>query len=534
MITGHVPFSADTPYAILLKVANDPFPEPRQFAVDIPAGVQTAILKATARNPQDRYAMAAAFVDALETALAENVAATVYDSQPDLTAPFPQKTPLVGGQSEQKPSSQWTLILALIIIACIVLSAIAGGLWFLIGRDQPAVVGDQVTTETAAISTITSADESSLEKSTVSAVETGTTALPTAAATSAAPTETAVSPTVTPGTAAAAALLGEPFLLSDLGRESSDPEALRDRDGTLHAAWLERDPVNAIQRIWHRAQTADGTWSEPDLLYDEGLVIDMKMSLGSAGYPCVFWDSGYGPQQRCDENGSWTAQQALPLNGRDWMPAVNAQGEFASTTIINAGTLVLGGLQLSDDEALAYQPQFTIDSMSRYHTFWIRQGDPFSLEHRWSGDSGQTWQEAVMLSDPDMLSIQTDFAIAADNQGRVHLAFMLPDSKRRVAYRVWEDGIWSETMFLDDPGAGLISLDIALDSAGRVALAWAELGMALTRQLPDGSWSTPTIILNDIQATSLDSFKLSFTTDELLDLIWTDERQIFSAQVGNP
>ena len=71
MITGHVPFSADTPYAVLLKVANDPLPEPRQFAADIPVGVQTAIMKATARDPQDRYATATAFIDALEEALAE-------------------------------------------------------------------------------------------------------------------------------------------------------------------------------------------------------------------------------------------------------------------------------------------------------------------------------------------------------------------------------------------------------------------------------------------------------------------------------
>ena len=260
----------------------------------------------------------------------------------------------------------------------------------------------------------------------------------------------------------------------------------------------------------------------------------MKLSLGNDGYPCLFWDIGSGLQQRCYEKGSWKAQQAFPLNGRDWMPAANAQGEYTSTTIINAGTLVLGDLQISDNAALAYQPQFIIDSLGRYHTFWIRQGNPFSLVHRWSGDYGQTWQEPFTLTDPEMTSIQTDFAVAVDDRGRVHLAFMLPGTERRVAYRVWGDGLWSEAEFLEDPGAGLISLDMALDSEGRPALAWAESSMALTRQLPDGSWLTPAIFLNDIQATSLDSFKLSFATDELLDLIWTDEGRIFSAQVSSP
>ena len=126
------------------------------------------------------------------------------------------------------------------------------------------------------------------------------------------------------------------------------------------------------------------------------------------------------------------------------------------------------------------------------------------------------------------------YVMLIDKQGRVHLAFMLPGIERRVAYRVWEDGIWRDTEFLEDPGAGLFSLDMALDSAGRPALAWADLQMALTRQLPDGSWSDPTIILNEMNAPALDSFKLSFATGELLDLIWTDEGKIFHAQVGSP
>lgn len=55
MVTGRKPYSADTPFAILLKQINDPLPDPRIFLKDIPDIVNNVIYKAMAKKPEDRF-----------------------------------------------------------------------------------------------------------------------------------------------------------------------------------------------------------------------------------------------------------------------------------------------------------------------------------------------------------------------------------------------------------------------------------------------------------------------------------------------
>jgi Tol biopolymer transport system component/tRNA A-37 threonylcarbamoyl transferase component Bud32 len=69
MTTGHKPFSADTPAAILLKQANDPLPRPREFVPDLPASVEKIILKALAKRPENRYQTMEEFIISMETLL---------------------------------------------------------------------------------------------------------------------------------------------------------------------------------------------------------------------------------------------------------------------------------------------------------------------------------------------------------------------------------------------------------------------------------------------------------------------------------
>lgn len=69
MLTGQLPFSADTPLAVMLKVVNDPLPLPRYISPDIPDVLQGVILKATAKNPADRYQTAEALLDGFRQAL---------------------------------------------------------------------------------------------------------------------------------------------------------------------------------------------------------------------------------------------------------------------------------------------------------------------------------------------------------------------------------------------------------------------------------------------------------------------------------
>jgi serine/threonine-protein kinase len=70
LVTGRVPYEAETPLAVLLKHVNDPLPLPRQIKPDLPAAVERVILKAMAKNPDDRFQSAGAMVDALAEAVA--------------------------------------------------------------------------------------------------------------------------------------------------------------------------------------------------------------------------------------------------------------------------------------------------------------------------------------------------------------------------------------------------------------------------------------------------------------------------------
>jgi serine/threonine-protein kinase len=59
MVTGRLPFAADTPLALLEKHLNDPAPPPSQVNPRLPAAVERIILKAMSKNPADRYQQAA-------------------------------------------------------------------------------------------------------------------------------------------------------------------------------------------------------------------------------------------------------------------------------------------------------------------------------------------------------------------------------------------------------------------------------------------------------------------------------------------
>ena len=68
MLTGRVPFEADTPMAIIMAHVNAPVPSPAEFGLELPDIVEAIILKAMAKNPDDRYQTAADMKDALDSA----------------------------------------------------------------------------------------------------------------------------------------------------------------------------------------------------------------------------------------------------------------------------------------------------------------------------------------------------------------------------------------------------------------------------------------------------------------------------------
>ena len=69
MVTGRKPYIADTPVSLLLKQATEPLPPPRQFAADLPEGMEHLLIKALARDPRDRFADINALIQSMEALL---------------------------------------------------------------------------------------------------------------------------------------------------------------------------------------------------------------------------------------------------------------------------------------------------------------------------------------------------------------------------------------------------------------------------------------------------------------------------------
>lgn len=71
MLTGRVPFEADTPLAVLLAHMHKPLPPPREVNPELGPEVESVLLRGLAKSPDDRYPTATAFVDALSEAVRE-------------------------------------------------------------------------------------------------------------------------------------------------------------------------------------------------------------------------------------------------------------------------------------------------------------------------------------------------------------------------------------------------------------------------------------------------------------------------------
>ena len=107
MLTGRVPFAADTPVAIMMKHVQEPLPLPPPERVSEP--LLRAILECTAKKPEERWPSAGAFVGALEAGLeARTLPAgdvpTIVVPPPAPTSspgerPFRPRRPRCGGRS---------------------------------------------------------------------------------------------------------------------------------------------------------------------------------------------------------------------------------------------------------------------------------------------------------------------------------------------------------------------------------------------------------------------------------------------------
>jgi tRNA A-37 threonylcarbamoyl transferase component Bud32 len=69
MVTGRQPYEAETPLAVVIKHITEPLPLPRSVRPDLPEDVERVILRAMAKEPDDRFQTAGEMVRALDAAV---------------------------------------------------------------------------------------------------------------------------------------------------------------------------------------------------------------------------------------------------------------------------------------------------------------------------------------------------------------------------------------------------------------------------------------------------------------------------------
>ncbi len=84
MVTGRVPYTAETPVAIVFKHIQDPLPSARKLNPDLPESVELVLLKVLAKNPDDRYQNAEDLVRAIQKAIPDIATADQSNSQGSL------------------------------------------------------------------------------------------------------------------------------------------------------------------------------------------------------------------------------------------------------------------------------------------------------------------------------------------------------------------------------------------------------------------------------------------------------------------
>ncbi len=156
LTVGRVPFSADTPYAVIHDHIYTPLPLPTVVNPDVSPQIEQVLLKALAKSPKDRYETATELVAAFKTAIDasgikelspnrasvaavslakmrdEQANAIGVGQQPAIPAPIPAGTPISSTASQQRASrrNRWLVggLVALVFVCFATVAVTANAL----------------------------------------------------------------------------------------------------------------------------------------------------------------------------------------------------------------------------------------------------------------------------------------------------------------------------------------------------------------------------------------------------------------------
>jgi len=123
MLTGSVPYTAETPLAVLLAHANKPLPLPRERNPKLSEAVQDVLLKGLAKEPADRYRTAAEMVRAFEMASRTPETATASSSETTPT-PIADKPPTPAPAAAAVHLPKRPIVLASVVVAALLVATL--------------------------------------------------------------------------------------------------------------------------------------------------------------------------------------------------------------------------------------------------------------------------------------------------------------------------------------------------------------------------------------------------------------------------
>ncbi|MFH5835692.1 Stk1 family PASTA domain-containing Ser/Thr kinase [Proteiniclasticum sp. C24MP] len=150
MATGKVPFDAESPITIALKHMQEPLPSPKKDNPEISDGLEKVILKATAKNPIDRYQRIEDMMMDLRTLMngerLERVSSDNTENTQVMGAVVPERIAMKNDiYDDEKPSNSKKkgLIIGLAMILVVVAGALIGDAVFSRSNDDPSVIAEE-------------------------------------------------------------------------------------------------------------------------------------------------------------------------------------------------------------------------------------------------------------------------------------------------------------------------------------------------------------------------------------------------------
>jgi len=154
MLSGRVPFTADTPPAMMYQHLNEAPPPIRTLRSDLPSFVEGVIRRALAKDPAQRFQTGAEFANALKMALS---------GQTPTGLPISSASTGASGNYPSQPMSRRNSLPILVLLGAIIVLLVGGGFVLLnsVNRSNPST-GSPVATTDLAVAQAATTEQTSL------------------------------------------------------------------------------------------------------------------------------------------------------------------------------------------------------------------------------------------------------------------------------------------------------------------------------------------------------------------------------------